>query len=140
MAKNLNPKQLEVLQRLASGQSYREIQDALDVSPATINRWRRKFASVLQEQTEEIAKEIAESISTSRLQSVGILQNALTHLDGLLYRAESIEEKLSVINMTLKAFQILNSPQIQGSVSIQQSEPENQVVVLLPSNGRDVKP
>lgn len=136
MAKNLNPKQIEVLQRLASGQSYREIQDALGVSPATINRWRRKFASVLQEQTEEIAKAIAESISTSRLQSVEILQNALTHLDGLLYQAESIEEKLSVINMTLKAFSILNSSQIQGSVSISQPEPENRVVVLLPDNGR----
>lgn len=140
MAKNLNPKQIEVLQRLASGQSYREIQDALGVSPATINRWRRKFASVLQEQTEEIAKAIAESISTSRLQSVEILQNALTHLDGLLYQAESIEEKLSVINMTLKAFSILNSPQIQGSVTIQQQEPESKVVVLLPSNGRDTMP
>ncbi|MBD1847622.1 helix-turn-helix domain-containing protein [Cyanobacteria bacterium FACHB-63] len=138
MAKTLNAKQLEVLQRLALGESYREIESATGTPSSTINRWRRKFASVLQEQSEEIGKQIFEGVSTARLQSVELLQNAFILLNSMQRQAETFQEKAEAISLTLKCYQVLNPVQTQGSVTVQPSEPSTgQVLVMLPSNGRE---
>lgn len=133
MAKPLTDKQSSVLACLVAGRTLAETRDATNVSVATCKRWKAKFAGLLAEHDDALIHVLLES----RAQSFELLGETLTALQQMLKSAESVEEKLAVVDRGLKAFALLN-PQTQtpGSVTVSASQSYERTVVILPDNGR----
>lgn len=54
---DLTESERQVLDRIVSGDSNREIAEALDLSTRTVSRYKRKFAEILQQQLDAVAEE-----------------------------------------------------------------------------------
>lgn len=54
---DLTESERQVLDRIVSGDSNREIAEALDLSTRTVFRYKRKFAEILQQQLDAVAEE-----------------------------------------------------------------------------------
>lgn len=131
--KQITDSQIRVLNLLLSGQSLAQVAIACGLSLSATKRLKAKFAGILSERDEALLQAVVEA----RSQSFELLSETLTALQEMLRSADSVDERLAVVDRSLRAFSLLNPSIATPAIAPKAEEQSPQVVVYIPDNGRD---